>query len=196
MRRLLVFDGARSSLARAGRRPGARHFRPPFEPYVTVDAPVVAHHARQARSTARARRPRPIRQFSFAARRSPPSARRRASPCRPTRASIDAAGKTVIPGIIGLHDHMYYGGMQFMGVSYPRLFLARGRHDDPHDGQRRLVPGAQPQAPDRLAAHRRARASSSPARICRARASGLARCIRSPARTTRAAWCATGPRRA
>ena len=39
---------------------------------------------------------------------------------------IDGTGKTVIPGIIGLHDHMYYGGMQFMGVSYPRLFLGAG----------------------------------------------------------------------
>src|SRR5689334_8665766 len=39
---------------------------------------------------------------------------------------IDGTGKTVIPGIIGLHDHMYYGGMQFMGASYPRLFLGAG----------------------------------------------------------------------
>lgn len=39
---------------------------------------------------------------------------------------VDLAGKTVIPGLIGLHDHMYYGGMQFMGVSYPRLFLSAG----------------------------------------------------------------------
>lgn len=39
---------------------------------------------------------------------------------------IDLNGKTVIPGIIGLHDHMYYGGMQFMGQSYPRLFLSAG----------------------------------------------------------------------
>jgi len=39
---------------------------------------------------------------------------------------IDGTGKTVIPGFIGLHDHMYYGGMQFMGVSYPRLFLGAG----------------------------------------------------------------------
>jgi imidazolonepropionase-like amidohydrolase len=39
---------------------------------------------------------------------------------------IDGTGKTVIPGLIGLHDHMYYGGMQFMGVSYPRLFLSAG----------------------------------------------------------------------
>ncbi len=39
---------------------------------------------------------------------------------------IDLTGKTIIPGIIGLHDHMYYGGMKFMGVSYPRLFLSAG----------------------------------------------------------------------
>lgn len=39
---------------------------------------------------------------------------------------VDATGKTLIPGIIGLHDHMYYGGMKFMGVSYPRLFLSAG----------------------------------------------------------------------
>ena len=39
---------------------------------------------------------------------------------------IDGTGKTVIPGLIGLHDHMYYSGMQFMGVSYPRLFLGAG----------------------------------------------------------------------
>ena len=38
---------------------------------------------------------------------------------------LDMTGKTVIPGIIGLHDHMYYSGrMQF--ATYPRLFLASG----------------------------------------------------------------------
>jgi imidazolonepropionase-like amidohydrolase len=39
---------------------------------------------------------------------------------------IDATNKSVIPGIIGLHDHMYYGGMRFMGATYPRLFLSAG----------------------------------------------------------------------
>lgn len=39
---------------------------------------------------------------------------------------LDLTGKTVMPGIIGLHDHMYYGGMKFMGASYPRLFLSAG----------------------------------------------------------------------
>ena len=44
----------------------------------------------------------------------------------PGARTIDLAGKTVIPGIIGLHDHMYYSGMKFMSVSYPRLFLSAG----------------------------------------------------------------------
>jgi imidazolonepropionase-like amidohydrolase len=40
-------------------------------------------------------------------------------------------GHTVMPGIIGLHDHMYYssaagGSMKIMPQSYPRLFLAAG----------------------------------------------------------------------
>jgi imidazolonepropionase-like amidohydrolase len=43
---------------------------------------------------------------------------------------LDETGKTVIPGIVGLHDHMYYGssitGTRSMLTSYPRLFLASG----------------------------------------------------------------------
>lgn len=45
--------------------------------------------------------------------------------------TLDLAGRTVIPGLVGLHDHMYYsspvsGSMKIMPVSYPRLFLANG----------------------------------------------------------------------
>ena len=45
--------------------------------------------------------------------------------------TIDLTGRTVIPGLVGLHDHMYYsspvsGSMKIMPVSYPRLFLANG----------------------------------------------------------------------
>jgi imidazolonepropionase-like amidohydrolase len=45
--------------------------------------------------------------------------------------TIDATGHTVIPGLIGLHDHVYYssaagGSMKMMLQSYPRLFLGAG----------------------------------------------------------------------
>jgi imidazolonepropionase-like amidohydrolase len=44
---------------------------------------------------------------------------------------MDLSGHTIMPGIIGLHDHMYYsspvgGSMRPMLFSYPRLFLATG----------------------------------------------------------------------
>jgi imidazolonepropionase-like amidohydrolase len=44
---------------------------------------------------------------------------------------VDLTGHTLIPGLIGLHDHMYYsssvtGSMTPMFSSYPRLFLANG----------------------------------------------------------------------
>ncbi len=48
----------------------------------------------------------------------------------PGAQELDLSGHTVIPGIIGLHDHMYYssvaGSMKQMPVSYPRLFLGAG----------------------------------------------------------------------
>jgi imidazolonepropionase-like amidohydrolase len=38
--------------------------------------------------------------------------------------TIDGAGHTLIPGFVGLHDHLYYS--QVMIFSYPKLFLATG----------------------------------------------------------------------
>jgi imidazolonepropionase-like amidohydrolase len=43
---------------------------------------------------------------------------------------LDLAGHTVIPGLVGLHDHTFYGGAQWpyvhQPVSAPRLYLASG----------------------------------------------------------------------
>jgi imidazolonepropionase-like amidohydrolase len=93
--------------------------------YVTVDAPVVAlTHAKVVDGTGRPAmsdqtiliRGETIEAVGPAAAVKVPSDAR----------VIDLTGKTVIPGIIGLHNHMYYSGMRFMGQSYPRLFLSAG----------------------------------------------------------------------
>ena len=102
-----------------------RTLGPGLSPYVSVDAPVVAiEHVRLVDGTgtpARDDQTILIRGESIAA------VGPAASVSVPSNARvIDATGKTVIPGIIGLHDHMYYGGMKFMGESYPRLFLGAG----------------------------------------------------------------------
>jgi imidazolonepropionase-like amidohydrolase len=44
---------------------------------------------------------------------------------------LDLSGHSVFPGIVGLHDHLYYssaagGAMKMMLYSYPRLFMATG----------------------------------------------------------------------
>ncbi|MGH9529066.1 MAG: amidohydrolase family protein, partial [Terriglobales bacterium] len=43
---------------------------------------------------------------------------------------LDLGGDTVIPGLVGMHDHMFYpvGGRMYgeMGYSFPRLYLAAG----------------------------------------------------------------------
>jgi imidazolonepropionase-like amidohydrolase len=48
--------------------------------------------------------------------------------------TLDLTGYTVIPGLVGMHDHMFYGGIKNlsgfvvseMGFSFPRLYLASG----------------------------------------------------------------------
>lgn len=48
--------------------------------------------------------------------------------------TLDLMGYTIIPGLVGMHDHMFYGGIKNlsgfavseMGFSFPRLYLAAG----------------------------------------------------------------------
>src|SRR5207248_1866179 len=44
---------------------------------------------------------------------------------------LNLSGYTIIPGLVGMHDHMFYpvgnsGGYKEMGFSFPRLYLANG----------------------------------------------------------------------
>ncbi len=98
---------------------------PAVKQYVSVDAPVVAlTHARVIDGTGR---PSMADQTVIIRGEKIAAVGATGSVAVPTDAMvIDLTGKTVIPGIIGLHDHMYYGGMKFMGASYPRLFLSAG----------------------------------------------------------------------
>jgi imidazolonepropionase-like amidohydrolase len=102
-----------------------RTLPPAVRQYVTIDAPtVVLTHARVVDGTgapAREDQTVVIQGEKIAA------VGKTGSVAIPAGAQVmDLTGKTVIPGIIGLHDHMYYGGMKLMSVSYPRLFLSAG----------------------------------------------------------------------
>ena len=103
----------------------ARELSPAMKPYVTVNEPVVAlTNARVVDGTGA-----PVKDGQTIVIRGEKIAAvgPASSVTVPAGArTIDLAGKTVIPGIIGLHDHMYYSGMRFMGSSYPRLFLSAG----------------------------------------------------------------------
>jgi imidazolonepropionase-like amidohydrolase len=123
MRRLLRVI---ATLAAAGPIHAQNRTLPPaVRNYVSVDAPVVAvTHVRLVDGTGT---PSKTDQTILIRGEKIAAVGPAASVVVPSDARvIDGTGKTVIPGIIGLHDHMYYGGMQFMGVSYPRLFLGAG----------------------------------------------------------------------
>src|SRR6202000_997323 len=94
-----------------------------MEPYVTVNAPVVAiTHAKLIEGIGGSPKSDQriiIRCAEIAAVGSAGSVQVPAG-----ARVVDATGKTVIPGIVGLHDHMYYGGMKFIGTNLtPAFFL-------------------------------------------------------------------------
>ncbi|MEP6617931.1 MAG: amidohydrolase family protein [bacterium] len=103
----------------------ARVLGPALKPYVSVDAPVVALiHAKVIDGTGA---PASTDQTVIIRDETITAVGPSSSIAVPSGAKvIDLTGKTIMPGIIGLHDHMYYSGMRFMGVSYPRLFLSAG----------------------------------------------------------------------
>jgi imidazolonepropionase-like amidohydrolase len=110
--------------------PGARQFGPQAAPFVSVNAAAVAlTHVTLIDGTGQAAKTDQtivIEGEKIAA--VGPSA---SVSVPPGAQVIDLTGQTVMPGIIGLHDHMYYGSavggsMRPMLFSYPRLFLAAG----------------------------------------------------------------------
>ncbi len=77
---------------------------------------------------------------------------------------IDGSGETAMPGIVGMHNHMFYIArpnlnssghsdeplvVPQMTFSAPRTLFSERRDDDADDGQRRALRGPQRQARDR-----------------------------------------------
>lgn len=106
-------------------------FAPGTRPFLAVDAPVVAlEHVRVIDGTGAASRDDQTIVLDHgkiaavgpaASTPSPPGARR-----------LDLTGHTVIPGLVGMHEHLFYpsaGGVPLyneQGFSFPRLYLAAG----------------------------------------------------------------------
>src|SRR5919206_5316017 len=93
-----------------------------LQPYVKVEAPaLVLEHVRVIDGTGAA--PREDQTIAIVegriAAQAPAGAKR-----------LDLAGRTVMPGLVGMHDHLFYpmGGAIFgeMAYSFPRLYLAAG----------------------------------------------------------------------
>jgi imidazolonepropionase-like amidohydrolase len=107
----------------------AQTLSPEVKPFVKVDAPVVAlEHVRMIDGTgAPAREDQTI----VLANGKIQSVGDAASASVPKDAQVlDLHGDTVMPGLVGMHDHMFYpmGGAVFgeMAFSFPRLYLAAG----------------------------------------------------------------------
>jgi imidazolonepropionase-like amidohydrolase len=107
----------------------AQNFSPLVQSFVKVDAPVVAlTHVRVIDGTGAAAREDQTIILSNGKIESVADA---ASASVPHDAQVlDLHGYTVIPGLVGMHDHMFYpmgsGIFGEMGYSFPRLYLAGG----------------------------------------------------------------------
>jgi imidazolonepropionase-like amidohydrolase len=110
-------------------RAGAQNLSPEVRNFVKVDAPVIAlTHLRVVDGTGAAGREDQTVVISQGKIQSVGDA---ASAHVPKDAQvIDLQGYTVIPGLVGMHDHMFYpaGDAIFheMAISFPRLYLAGG----------------------------------------------------------------------
>jgi imidazolonepropionase-like amidohydrolase len=120
---LLLFSFAISSFAQA----------PSSEPqqFIRVEAPVVAlAHVRVIDGTGAAPRDDQTIVISDGKIRSIGPSTTANLP--PTVQTLDLKGYTVLPGLVGMHDHMFFpeGGTppiySDMGISFPRLYLALG----------------------------------------------------------------------
>ena len=104
-----------------------QQFSPAVRPFINVDSPVVALvHARVIDGTGAPAVEEQTVVLAHGLIRGVGSA----IAVSPEAKVIDAKGLTIIPGLIGMHDHLFYpvGADLYgeMGYSFPRLYLAAG----------------------------------------------------------------------
>ena len=126
MRKVVMLIGLLITLCGVG---WAQDFSPQVKAFVKVDAPVIAlTHVRVIDGTGAAAREDQTLVFSQGKIDSVGDASTASVP--KDAQVLDLHGYSVIPGLVGMHDHMFYpvGGGVFgeMAYSFPRLYLAGG----------------------------------------------------------------------
>ena len=126
MRKVVMLIGLLITLCGVG---WAQDFSPQVKAFVKVDAPVIAlTHVRVIDGTGAAAREDQTLVFSKGKIDSVGDASTASVP--KDAQVLDLHGYSVIPGLVGMHDHMFYpmGNAIFgeMGFSFPRLYLAGG----------------------------------------------------------------------
>ena len=133
--------------------------------FVSVDAPVIAlQHVRVIDGTGAAAVPDQtiviegsvIKAIGPAPSTQPPAGAR----------VLDMTGKTALPGWVAMHEHLFYPGPTGMGripdvpeyyptmvYTFPRMYLAGGRHDDANRRQHVAVRGSRNEALHRFGPH-------------------------------------------
>jgi imidazolonepropionase-like amidohydrolase len=111
-------------LALALAAPASAQVSQAVRPFVSVDTPVIA--LRNVTVIDGTGAPARANQTVVIERKTIKSVGPSASTQIPANALVlDLPGHTVIPGLVGLHDHMYYNSRPHI-ASYPKLFLAAG----------------------------------------------------------------------
>lgn len=101
----------------------------PLRPYISIDAPTIAlEHVRVIDGTGGA--PKRDQTIVIADGRIADLGDARSVRIPPGASRVDLRGRTAIPGIVGMHDHLFYPGddglYHDMPYSFPRLYLAAG----------------------------------------------------------------------
>jgi imidazolonepropionase-like amidohydrolase len=106
-------------------------FQPGIKPFLAVEAPVIAlTHVRVIDGTGAA--PREDQTIVIEGGKIAVAGPAASTPAPAGARVLDLAGHTVIPGIVGMHEHLFYpsgGGVPLypeMGYTFPRLYLASG----------------------------------------------------------------------